>query len=169
MDNPKYKFGIDNNDELSYYVNESTSQSTSSTSSSSWKKLWSATPPPPETSSCIVFGQCSTPLQFFRLQTPGSLAGYNGERVKVWDSHEHGGEYTDFATELGVGLGGGSDNTPGESNAGGIPNVISDKANGSTLELTDEGVIIYDGSGAVTWRVDAPTAADGGVSGVSFM
>eukprot|EP00569_Conticribra_weissflogii_P011186 CAMPEP_0171387044 /NCGR_PEP_ID=MMETSP0879-20121228/39798_1 /TAXON_ID=67004 /ORGANISM="Thalassiosira weissflogii, Strain CCMP1336" /LENGTH=268 /DNA_ID=CAMNT_0011899365 /DNA_START=182 /DNA_END=985 /DNA_ORIENTATION=- len=78
---PTYKFGIDTNNRLSYYVNNIL--------------VWQATPAPDgETQSstaCIVFGTCDPDFQFFRLQNGGSLAGYSAtdnNRMKIWDSHD---------------------------------------------------------------------------------
>jgi len=139
MTNPIYKFGIDSSNQLAYYVNN--------------QLTWMATPPPPETSACIVYGKCSTPLHFFRLQSSGSLAGYDEGRNKVWDSHLDGGMHVENADSGNGSNGNGEDDGVNGDN----PNLVSEKQSGSTLEIMEDGsVVIHDEGGVVTWRIDAP-------------
>ncbi|KAL7485625.1 hypothetical protein ACHAW6_011217 [Cyclotella cf. meneghiniana] len=82
------------------------------------------------------------------MQNAGSLAGYDAERNKIWDSHsdaDANGRYSDLF-----------DGGEGEVN------VVADKIAGSSLVVDEEGVAIVSEGGDVTWRVvgpnwDAPT------------
>ena len=139
-----YKFGIDTNNQLSYYMNDEKiwhaaiipSEDTASTSSSSSSSSIST--------ACIVFGDCDTDdeddnesttaidqddntattvdntVQFFRLQAGGSLAAYNAQRTKIWDSHN-------------------VNNVDGSNNNA---IVIMDKISGSILQINEKGVVI---------------------------
>jgi hypothetical protein len=87
---PRYKFGIDSTNTLAYYMYDTL--------------VWRAVPTVEESTACIVFGNCIRPsMAFFRLQTGGSLAGYDADSTKIWDSHENiddNGEY--YLSSVGV-------------------------------------------------------------------
>jgi hypothetical protein len=128
---PIYKFGIDSSNTLSYYAYDTL--------------IWQAVPNQQEESTaCIVFGNCESPdMVFFRLQNSGSLAGYDADTIKIWDSHENvdgNGEYT----------------AEGVFGADGSTDAAADKVSSSTLYLNDEGVFIESPGEEVTWRVLAP-------------
>ena len=93
------------------------------------EKVWHATPPDPDTTACVAFGRdaCAVDLRFFRLQNPGSLAGYDPLRTKAWDSHLAAAE-----------------------------NVLGEKRARSTLVVDSRGVTIAGPDGVATWRIDAP-------------
>lgn len=73
---PIYKFGIGSDNNLAYYAYD--------------QLIWKAVPPnADESTDCIVFGNCDPPpMSFFRLQNKGSLVGFDGNKNKIWDSHE---------------------------------------------------------------------------------
>jgi hypothetical protein len=130
-DSPIYKFGIDSSNTLSYYAYDTL--------------IWQVIPNQQEESTaCIVFGNCESPdMVFFRLQNSGSLAGYDADTIKVWDSHENvdgNGEYT----------------AEGVFGANGPTDAVADKVSSSKLFMNDEGIFIESPEEEVTWRVLSP-------------
>ncbi len=76
----------------------------------------------------------------------GSLAGYNPSRRKIYDSHDDAGRYSQFAIQNGV-----------QSSLALYKNVVMPKELGSRLELTEDGVFIFNEEGEVTFQIVVPS------------
>ncbi|KAL9185955.1 hypothetical protein ACHAXT_003732 [Thalassiosira profunda] len=140
---PIYKFGIDSAARLAFYYTSPTNNGNNND-----QLLWHAAPVAPDTPACVVFGECQSPVQFFRMRASGDLVGFSPDRTRAWESHGEevgAGEWSVWAAELG--MDGGGDARQSEMRPG------------STLEVTDAGVLIRDGD-VVTWRLDAPPKLD---------
>jgi len=157
-----YKFGINTSNQLSYYSNDI--------------KLWYALIPPPSNdetnadntmSSSFVNPSSSQEEQqqpqeevyFFRINQSGSIAAYNINRLKIWDSHLNLGVYTQEGDE-----------------EVGVSNMVNEKISGSILQITENGNVVIqsendesDDEVVVTWSINAPLEEEEvSVSGMIF-
>jgi hypothetical protein len=106
-------------------------------------------------------------MEYIRLNAAGSLGGFDVDKIKIWDSHNDGGTYTELAlVELGLSsevTGGGDGTTSGSDTTF----VLDERRYNSTLEVTEEGVFIQDGEGVKTWMISAPPKEEAAPSSAS--